>query len=108
WLDAELHRRKAELLSGGPPGDPAAAEAEFQRAIGIARSQSARLLELRASLGLSRLLCRDGRRDEAHVLLRSICGWFAEQSGAADVADAHSLLAALNVHTVTNAGDANA
>jgi class 3 adenylate cyclase/tetratricopeptide (TPR) repeat protein len=108
WLDAELLRRKAELLSCGPPGDPVAVEAEFQRAIDIARSQSARLLELRASLGLSKLLCRDGRRDEAHVLLRSICGWFAEQSGAADVADAHSLLAALNVHTVTNAGDANA
>ncbi len=48
WLEAELQRRKGELLRSDP-----AAEACFRRAIGIARGQAAKLFELRAAESLA-------------------------------------------------------
>jgi hypothetical protein len=44
WFDAELHRRKGELLLA----DPTTAEQALRQAIAIARDQSAKLFELRA------------------------------------------------------------
>ena len=54
WYDAELHRLRGELLARSEHAREQAA-AEFQRAIEVARSQGARLFELRAAISLARL-----------------------------------------------------
>lgn len=53
WCEAELCRRQGELLRRR--GDAADAEAAFQRAIAIARSQAAKPLERRAAASLARV-----------------------------------------------------
>src|SRR5215475_12687909 len=52
------------------------AEAYFQQAIGIARRQRAKSLELRAVMSLSRLWQQQGKRAEAHELLAEVYNWF--------------------------------
>src|SRR5262249_13597293 len=48
WFEAELHRRRGELLRTAHPGAEAEAEADFRHAISIARRQEAKLWELRS------------------------------------------------------------
>ena len=69
YWDAELQRRKGELLLAADGVDRAAAEACFRRAIDIAQGQSAKSLELRAATSLARLLAKQGQRRQAHDLL---------------------------------------
>jgi predicted ATPase len=86
----------------GPAGRRAkcsnAAEAQscFQRAIEIARNQSAKSWELRATTSLARLLAKQGKRDEARTMLSDIYGWFTEGFDTADLKDAKALLNDLN------------
>jgi predicted ATPase len=54
------------------------AQASFQKAITIARRQSAKLYELRASTSLARLWRDHGKHTEARDLLAPIYGWFIE------------------------------
>jgi len=68
------------------------AEESFRQAIEIARTQSARMWELRATMSLARLLAKQGRRDEASVMLAEIYGWFTEGFDTADLKDAKALL----------------
>ena len=49
WLDAELHRRKGELILASENSDTEQAEQAFRQAIDIGREQSARLFESRAA-----------------------------------------------------------
>ena len=95
WLDAELHRRKAELLITGSDRDEAAAEGHFRKAIDIACGQSAKLIELRAGIGLARLWRGQGREAEAHALLARIYFWFTEGFTTPDMTEARELLDAL-------------
>jgi len=90
--DAEIYRLKGELLRR--TGDSNAAEAQncFERAIEIARNQSAKSLELRATMSLARLLAKQGKCDEARTLLAEIYNWFTEGFGTADLKDAKALL----------------
>jgi predicted ATPase len=74
------------------PSDVAKAEQCFRTAIEIARWQSARSMELRATTSLARLLAGSGRRDEAHAMLAEIYGWFTEGFDTADLKDAKALL----------------
>ena len=64
----------------------------FRTAIEIARRQSAKSLELRATTSLARLLATQGRRDEARTMLADIYGWFTEGFDTADLKDAKALL----------------
>jgi hypothetical protein len=48
------------------------AQSCFEKAIEIARKQSAKSLELRATMSLTRLLAREGRRNEARAMLADI------------------------------------
>ena len=76
WYEPELHRLRGDLeWSGGKnlTPDPAAAEASFARAVGLARRQGARLFEVRASARWAALQLAQGRTSEATALLRQAC-----------------------------------
>jgi predicted ATPase len=87
-----LHHVKGELLLVQNPSDLVEAELCFRTAIEIARRQSARSEELRATTSLSRLLAKQGRRDEAHAMLADIYNWFTEGFDTVDLKDAKALL----------------
>jgi adenylate cyclase len=90
---AEIHRLKGELLlKQNEDSNVAEAERCFQQAIEIAREQSAKSWELRATTSLARLLNEQGRRDEARAMLAEIYGWFTEGFDTADLKDAKALL----------------
>ncbi len=67
--EAEMHRLKGELLLKQSNSKASDAQSCFQRAIAVARKQSGKSLELRATMSLSRLLDKQGRRDEARAML---------------------------------------
>jgi predicted ATPase len=97
WFLAEVNRSRGELLLKCRPPDAAAAATAFKRAIDVARSQSAKLFELRAATSLARLWAVQGKRAEARDLLAPIHAWFTEGFDAADIGEATSLLDALAV-----------
>jgi predicted ATPase len=68
------------------------AELSLRTAIDVARRQSARLFELRATVSLGRLLRDTGRRDEARAVLAEIYNWFTEGFDTADLKEAKALL----------------
>ncbi len=90
--ESEIHRLKGQLLLKRNNSDVAEAQSCFERAVEIARKQSAKSLELRATMSLARLLAKQGRRDEARAMLADIYGWFTEGFDTADLKDAKALL----------------
>ena len=94
--EAELHRINGELLLMQYRLDTSEAEKAFRRAIEIARRQSAKFWELRATMSLARLLANQGKREEARVMFGDIYGWFTEGFDTADLKDAKALLDELN------------
>jgi hypothetical protein len=96
WFDAELHRRKGELLVINSKGDHVGAEYEFRLALNIARNQSAKLFELRAATSLARLWGAQGRRSEARDLLKPIYAWFTEGLGSVCLQEAKNALDAVS------------
>ena len=90
--EPEMHRLRGELLLRQDHSNAAEAQNCFQRAIEIARKQSAKSLELRATMSLARLLVKQGRRDEARTMLVEIYGWFTEGFDTSDLKDAKALL----------------
>jgi class 3 adenylate cyclase/predicted ATPase len=95
--EPEMHRLKGELLLKRDDSNIAEAQGCFERAIEIARKQSAKSLELRATMSLARLLAKQGRRDEARTMLADIYNWFTEGFDTADLKDAKALLEELNI-----------
>jgi predicted ATPase len=92
WFEPELHRRRGELLLRPPDAEQAKAMACFHRAIGVARSQEAKLWELRAATSLARLWRDQGKKAEAHDLLAPVYGRFKEGLDTADLKYAKALL----------------
>ncbi len=94
WSEAELLILKGRLLLAAQDRnrDTSEAEESFHRAIETARSQSAKVFELRATAHLSRLHQQQGRRDEARSMLAEIYNWFAEGFDAPDLKEARALL----------------
>jgi class 3 adenylate cyclase len=68
------------------------AEADLCEAIALAREAKAKAFELRASIGLARLLVRQDKRSDAREMLDQIYGWFTEGFDTADLKDAKALL----------------
>lgn len=109
WMEAELYRLHGELSlrngetrkTGGKKSSPiprfpvSSPEESFGKAIEIARRRSAKWLELRAVMSLSRLWQQQGRKKEAHGLLAEIYGWFTEGFDTVDLREARLLLAEL-------------
>ncbi len=89
---ADVSRLKGELTLQSTPTATAEAEAAFHQAIKIARSQSAKLYELRATTSLAELLRDTNRREEARTMLAEIYNWFNESFDTADLKDAKVLL----------------
>ncbi len=105
WYEAELYRIKGELLltqegkrkkAKGKREENSEAEVCFQKAIEVARSQSAKSLELRAVRSLSRLWQKQGKKDEARRMLAEIYGWFTKGFDTADLKKAKALLEELS------------
>jgi predicted ATPase len=90
WFAAELNRHKGQLLLRQRHCE--AAEELYQKALGIAREQEAKLWELRAAASLARLRRDQGRRAEARDLLAPVYGWFTEGFDTPDLKDAKALL----------------
>jgi predicted ATPase len=90
--EAEMHRLKGELLLKRDNSDAAEAQNCFERAVEIARGQSAKSLELRATISLARMLVSRNHRDQAHATLAEIYNWFTEGFDTADLKDAKALL----------------
>jgi len=87
---AELYRIAGAALMAQTK--VAEAENHFRRAIQVAKTQGARIWELRATANLARLLDRQGKRAAARALLAEIYGWFAEGFDIADLREAKALL----------------
>jgi predicted ATPase/class 3 adenylate cyclase len=97
FWEAELYRLKGELtlqseVQGSQFKVQDEAEECFRRAIDITRRQSAKSLELRAVMSLSRLRQQQSNREEAYRMLAAIYGWFTEGFDTADLIDAKALL----------------
>jgi predicted ATPase len=107
--EAELYRLKGQLtlqkfqVSGSkfqvqesPKSEVRSPELEaeecFLKAIEIARKQSAKSLELRATVSLARLWQQQGKKKEARLMLADIYNWFTEGFDTKDLQEAKILL----------------
>src|SRR5262245_10839541 len=92
YYEAELLRRRGELLLQHDVAGEQDAETCFRQAIALASRQQAKSLELRATVSLCRLLQRKGKREDARRLLAEVYGWFTEGFDTADLRDAKAML----------------
>jgi class 3 adenylate cyclase/predicted ATPase len=96
WCDAEIERERGELLLlSRSAGALENAEYAFMRAIDIARSQGARMLELRAAVSLATLLKRQGHRERARVVLSRVYETVTEGFETVDFREAKRLVDSL-------------
>ncbi|MDC3962613.1 TOMM system kinase/cyclase fusion protein [Polyangium jinanense] len=93
---AELHRLLGTYLLALGQGEMGEAEHHFREAIDVARGQGARMLELRATVELCRILQTRGQIDEARRMLEEAHGWFTEGFETVDLKDARALLGELS------------
>jgi class 3 adenylate cyclase/tetratricopeptide (TPR) repeat protein len=91
WL-ADLHRLSGQVLLNGTIPEVARAEACFIKAMEIARSQEARLLELRAATDLARLWRDIGSPNDPRALLAPILAAIEGGETTRDVRNARALL----------------
>ena len=89
--EAEMHRIRGELLLKIDPGNVGEARACFEQAIAVAQRQRSKMLELRASTSLSRLLEKSGAQEEARDTLVKVLDWFTEGHDTADLREARTL-----------------
>ena len=91
WLAPEVHRVRLMLLRA-----QAAPDEVLRHPIGIgldlARSQGARLLEIRFAACVARLWRDRGEKDRARALLDPVYGWFTEGFDTADLKEPKALL----------------
>jgi predicted ATPase len=91
YVEAEIYRLKGELLRmRGEPEDEV--EKHFRQAIEISRQRMAKSWELRATISLSRLWQRQGKREEAKRALAEVYAWFTEGFTTPDLVEAKGLL----------------
>ena len=90
WAEPEMYRMRGRLLLS--MHEPTAAEESYHQALAVARLQSAKLFELRASTSLAGLWRDQGKRAEARDLLAPIYGWFTEGLDTPVLMEAKALL----------------
>jgi class 3 adenylate cyclase/predicted ATPase len=89
----EVYRIRGDLLVGSKKGDP---EADYLKALELARMQGTRLFELRAAMSLARLWADQRKQAEARDLLVPIYEWFTEGFSTPDLKSAKEQLERLN------------
>jgi predicted ATPase len=89
--ETELYRVKGELLLMQGK-DETEAEKSFRQGIEIAKHQGAKSLELRSTLGLSRLWQAQGKHEDAKRALTEIYNLFNDGFDTADLKEARELL----------------
>jgi predicted ATPase len=92
FLGGGDYRVRGELLLKQNESNRAEAQASFERAIQLARAQTAKSLELRATTSLARLLRNTNRCQETHATLADIYDWFTEGFDSPDLKEAKALL----------------
>lgn len=92
YWDAELYRRKGELLMSREGADSKDAEAAFDKSLEIARHQNVKSLELRAACSYARLLSSRENYLAAHSLLKRSYEFFSEGFNTKDLSQARDLL----------------
>ena len=92
YWTAELYRSRGEVLLTLSRAHEAEAEANFRRALEVAREQRAKSLELRAAMSLARLEQSRGKPAAAYELLAPIYAWFREGFETVDLKEARALL----------------
>ncbi|MBM6584041.1 hypothetical protein ILT44_27965 [Microvirga sp. BT689] len=90
---SELLRLKGELAM--LHSDYEEANSCFREALEVARSQDAKLLELRAALSLARYDEKQGQLIEAFRVLKPIYDWFTEGLETPDLQEARAMLEVL-------------
>lgn len=90
--EAELIRQRARYQLAVSPSGVAEAASCLQTSIDVARKQSARSLELRATTDLAELRRSQGRSDDARSLLAPLLSVFDEGEGTADIRRARDVL----------------
>ena len=98
--EAKLYQLQGELCLQSQVESPRSqvkeeAEASFQKALAIARQQSAKSLELCAATSLARLWQQQGKTAEASDLLTPVYEWFTEGFDTKDLQEAKALLEAV-------------
>ncbi len=95
--EAEIHRIAGEIALKSPELRPAPekAEAYFEKALAVARSQQAKSWELRAAMSLARLWRGQGKPQQGRELLAPVYGWFKEGFDTHDLKEAKALLSEL-------------
>jgi class 3 adenylate cyclase/tetratricopeptide (TPR) repeat protein len=91
--EAELYRVRGDLLKA--ISEETAAEQNYKLALTVANRQSAKVLELRAAIGLARLWRAQGKLSEARDLLAPVYHWFTEGLNTQVLQDAKALLKSL-------------
>ena len=102
FVEPEIHRIRGELILKQISGESATpmalgtaqtdAELNFRKAVAIASRRDARMLGLRATVSLSRLLKTVGKSGEALDALSSYYRWFTEGFDTPDLTAARALL----------------
>ena len=90
---AELLRLKAQALRAANLDNQS--EPLLEAAVGTAKEQHAKALELRAARDLARLWISQGKREMAHETLAPLCAWFKEGRALRDLKEAEELLGKL-------------
>jgi predicted ATPase len=92
WHQADITRMAGEIALESPTPDAAKAEAYFERALTVARSQQAKSWELRAAISMAQLWRDQGKREEACELLAPVFAWFTEGFDTPVLQEAKALL----------------
>ena len=92
-VSPEVYRIRGDLLAGSRTGDP---EADYLKAIQLARQQGTRLFELRAAISLAQLWADQHKRAAARELLVPIYEWFTEGFNTSDLKGAKEQIEGLS------------
>jgi predicted ATPase len=96
WCEAEVYRTAGEIMLLAPKRAAEKAEAYFNHALTLARSQQAKSWELRVAMSMARLWRDQGKPQQARALLAPTYGWFTEGFDTRDLKEANALLDALS------------
>jgi class 3 adenylate cyclase/tetratricopeptide (TPR) repeat protein len=90
--EAEILRLRGVLTYEEDSSRSEYAEEFLQRAVELSKTQNAKGWELRASTSLAKLWQSQGKRKEAHNLMKPVFDWFTEGFDTKDLIEARALL----------------